>query len=121
MAPSALVELSAEMRDRGGRRWRSRVLVESSPDGIVDVFRQSPVEGPYQRADPMGLIWSMSADTGHLFRATQEADPPGAHRGVGPGAAASSSPATLGRYRSKVPKHGRSGVPNPVGGRHRRS
>jgi hypothetical protein len=41
-----------------GRLWESRAVVETDGEGRVDLDEQTPVDGTYEQADAMGLVWS---------------------------------------------------------------
>lgn len=43
--------------------WRSRVTLEADEEGSIDLERATPIAGSYERADPMGPIWSMAPDS----------------------------------------------------------
>ena len=54
---SPIVRASAQSRD--GTTWASHARFDAGDDGTVAVPEQAPVDGTYERADPMGLFWSM--------------------------------------------------------------
>ena len=57
------VLVRAETQDDDfGRAWGSYGVFEADERGSVDLRRQAPVEGSYESADPMGLVWSMELD-----------------------------------------------------------
>jgi len=60
LSPGMSVTLRSRTRSRGGEEWTARATFEAGPDGTVTVREQSPTESRYyDRADPMGLFWSM--------------------------------------------------------------
>jgi nucleolar protein 56 len=60
VAPHARVTLRSRARDRAGTEWVANAVFETGPDGTVTVGKQRPIDGRYyDRADPMGLFWSM--------------------------------------------------------------
>lgn len=52
------VVLSAAFDDGAGREWSSTAVFEAGGDGRVDTSEVAPIEGSYDVADPMGLVWS---------------------------------------------------------------
>jgi dienelactone hydrolase len=52
-----LLELTTE--DADGRRWRSSARFLADGSGVVDLSRDSPVDGTYLGPDVTGLWWSM--------------------------------------------------------------
>jgi dienelactone hydrolase len=62
LPPEARVRIEAERcwKRRAPRQWwRSAVEVRSDKTGVVDLAKQVPLAGSYQRADRLGLFWSM--------------------------------------------------------------
>jgi dienelactone hydrolase len=57
--PSATVTLTADATDRDGTTWAAFARFEATDDGTVDPASQAPVDGTYEGAHPMGLVWSM--------------------------------------------------------------
>ncbi|MCL9813506.1 acyl-CoA thioesterase/bile acid-CoA:amino acid N-acyltransferase family protein [Natranaeroarchaeum aerophilus] len=39
--------------------FRSRAMFQADEDGVVDPSDTAPIEGTYDAADPMGIVWSM--------------------------------------------------------------
>ena len=58
--PGALVLLRVHMEDDSARHWESYAVFRADAGGAVDVATQVPISGTYERADPMGLFWSMA-------------------------------------------------------------
>jgi dienelactone hydrolase len=48
------------LRARMGQDWRSYATFLTDAHGIVDIGIQQPLDGTYDRADAMGLFWSMA-------------------------------------------------------------
>lgn len=67
VAPDTEVTLTARTTDRDGRQWASFARFRPTDDGVVDPARQAPVEGTYDAASPMGLVWSMRPDDRAAF------------------------------------------------------
>lgn len=42
--------------------WRSEIVINSGPDGHIDLGARAPQAGSYQGIDAMGLFWSMKPD-----------------------------------------------------------
>jgi dienelactone hydrolase len=57
-SPGEHVVLSASFGDLSGGQWSSTAVFEADGKGEVDTSRQAPIEGSYEVADPMGLVWS---------------------------------------------------------------
>ena len=49
------------VRSRMGEGWTAHATFQADAAGIVDLASQKPGAGTYHDADPMGLIWSMTA------------------------------------------------------------
>ena len=64
LPPGAEVTVAASAADAQGGRWRSESRFVASPDGALDLGRDAPASGSYDRADPMGPIWSMGPPEG---------------------------------------------------------
>jgi hypothetical protein len=47
------------LRARMGQNWSSYATFLTNAHGSADVGTQRPLDGTYDRADPMGLFWSM--------------------------------------------------------------
>jgi dienelactone hydrolase len=60
----AKVTVAASAADEAGSRWRSEARFVVGPEGAVDVGDVAPSSGSYDRADPMGLLWSMGPPEG---------------------------------------------------------
>jgi pimeloyl-ACP methyl ester carboxylesterase len=42
--------------------WRSEIVINSGPDGQIDLGAKAPEAGSYQGIDAMGIFWSMKPD-----------------------------------------------------------
>jgi hypothetical protein len=60
----APVAVAASAGDEEGSRWRSEARFAAGPGGTLDLGRVAPISGSYDRADPMGLLWSMRRPEG---------------------------------------------------------
>lgn len=58
-APYAFIKVTAEMR-MCGADWRSVSTFLAGHDGSLDLRRDSPVSGAYNRPSGMGVVWSMT-------------------------------------------------------------
>jgi dienelactone hydrolase len=73
---------SATIRVRGlesARGWRAAAAFRADSRGRVDLTRAAPADGAYAGAHPMGLFWSVEADSGAApapFVALRAAEPP---------------------------------------------
>jgi len=60
LEPGMIVTLRSLARSLSGDEWTASATFEAGPDDTVTVGEQSPIESRYyDRADPMGLFWSM--------------------------------------------------------------
>ncbi len=59
LIPGQRVRVQVQTRDAQGRLWAAVGLWQADARGIVDLAAQSPLQGTYHRADPLGLVWSM--------------------------------------------------------------
>jgi dienelactone hydrolase len=57
-APGQRVTVTVETDDE--EPWSASATFEADEDGVVDLARDAPVEGDHERADPMGLVWSLT-------------------------------------------------------------
>jgi dienelactone hydrolase len=63
LPPGSTVTVRAESCDPAGQAWSAQASFVADDSGIVDLRHDAPLPGStYQRADPMGLIWSMEPD-----------------------------------------------------------
>jgi hypothetical protein len=62
--PAREVAVAASAADGEGNRWRSECRFTVTPEGTLDLRRVAPISGSYDRADPMGLLWSMGPPKG---------------------------------------------------------
>jgi dienelactone hydrolase len=58
------VAVAASAADEEGGRWRSEARFAAGPEGALDLGRVAPLSGSYDRADPLGLLWSMGPPKG---------------------------------------------------------
>lgn len=63
--------------DDGTGQWSSTATFEADDEGVVDLAETAPVAGDYDRADPMGPVWSLAPDDGDTRRFQR--DPLGSH------------------------------------------
>jgi hypothetical protein len=63
------VAVAASAADAEGRRWRAEARFAAGPGGTLDLGRVAPIPGSYDRADPIGLLWSMRQPEGGRIRA----------------------------------------------------
>jgi len=52
--------LHASHTDENGTEWTSSAVYVADADGRIDLQKTAPKSAPYDNADPMGLIWSMT-------------------------------------------------------------
>src|SRR5262245_6750407 len=57
--PGGRVTVRAALRDDAAQRWASWGAFVADAGGMVDLAKQAPVDGTWDTADPLGLIWSM--------------------------------------------------------------
>lgn len=57
--PRKRVTVRGGLRDDAAQRWASWGAFEADASGQVDLTLQAPVDGTWDTADPLGLIWSM--------------------------------------------------------------
>jgi dienelactone hydrolase len=67
LEPGERVTLTVSADDGTGP-WSARATFEADDDGRVDLSTEEPTEGDYDRADPMGPVWSLSPDDGEARR-----------------------------------------------------
>jgi hypothetical protein len=58
------VVVTASAADEEGSRWRSESHFAGGPEGTLDLGQVAPLSGSYDRADPMGPLWSMGPPEG---------------------------------------------------------
>lgn len=56
----------AKLVDDSGTNWAAYAVVAADENGEVSLDKSVPIDGSYTEKDPMGLIWSMSPETGEL-------------------------------------------------------
>jgi len=59
LPPGTTVTIKAKMR-LAGYSWRSSASFTVNKNSIVDLSKQSPINGDYKGIDAMGLFWSMN-------------------------------------------------------------
>ena len=59
LTPGARVTIRAALVDLSGKEWSSQAAFQAGTDGMLDLSSAAPVEGSYDWADSMGLVWSM--------------------------------------------------------------
>ena len=57
--PNGIVKVVSRRRDLMNNAWRGWARFRADSRGMIDVTTQTPVEGSYCCASPMGLFWSM--------------------------------------------------------------
>ncbi|KAL4617086.1 acyl-coenzyme A thioesterase 1-like [Arapaima gigas] len=65
LAPRQRVLMRAQMVDDRGVRFTSAATYEAEDCGAVDLGTMPALGGSYAGVEPMGLFWSMKADTPH--------------------------------------------------------
>lgn len=63
--PGRRVTVRATMRDDTDVDWESHADFLTDGEGVIDPAVQAPLAGTYGGIDPMGLFWSMVAQTEH--------------------------------------------------------
>jgi dienelactone hydrolase len=59
-SPGCQVTVASASVDPAGQTWRAHATYVADSTGTVDLARDAPLDGTYQDADAMGLIWSMT-------------------------------------------------------------
>lgn len=59
LQPQEKIQIQAQTVDDSGILWKSYGTFQADDLGIIDLSKQAPSEGSYQKIDPMGLFWSM--------------------------------------------------------------
>ena len=59
LAPYAFVTVTAQMR-MCGAQWQSVSTFLTGHDGNLDLRRDGPVTGAYDRPSAMGVVWAMT-------------------------------------------------------------
>lgn len=57
--PPGPVTVRGELRHPDGSLWQSEATFDVGADGTLDLDRQAPVEGDWDSADAMALVWAM--------------------------------------------------------------
>lgn len=60
--PGTEVELRTTV-DGDVTEWMSSATFEADGNGRIDLTEQEPIAGAYDRADPMGLLWTLEPET----------------------------------------------------------
>lgn len=55
--PGERIELTCRIDDAFGRVWQCSATYEADAAGALDLSKQAPVEGPFDVANPMALLW----------------------------------------------------------------
>lgn len=76
--PGQRVTLTVEAADERAV-WSSEATFDAPVDGTLDLATTAPVDGSYDRADPMGPVWSLSPDADVDGPFGPEMDPLGSH------------------------------------------
>ena len=63
LEPGERVTVRATMADSPELIWQASAVFAADAAGTVDLGRDAPLEGSYESADAMGLIWSMTPST----------------------------------------------------------
>lgn len=64
LRPGEEVTVTSRAVDRDGLSWSAQGRFTADGEGAVDLTRHRPASGTYDRADAMGLFWSMRPRTG---------------------------------------------------------
>lgn len=69
LGPGEKIRLRASAAQGDHQRWEAEAEFRADDRGVIDLSSQAPEQGPYEVADPMGLLWSMrpveeQSDTG---------------------------------------------------------
>jgi hypothetical protein len=62
LAPNSPIRLRAKSEAQDHLWWRSEIVINSGPDGQIDLGAKAPEAGSYQGIDAMGIFWSMKPD-----------------------------------------------------------
>jgi hypothetical protein len=62
LAPNSPITLRAKSEAQDHLWWRSEIVINSGPDGQIDLGGKAPEAGSYQGIDAMGIFWSMKPD-----------------------------------------------------------
>jgi dienelactone hydrolase len=58
-APGRPVEITADLTQNDGTRWRSHATFVADANGALDLTQDAPLSGDWKGVEPMGLVWSM--------------------------------------------------------------
>jgi dienelactone hydrolase len=59
LPPGRPIEITADLTQNDGTRWRSHATFIAGANGTVDLSRDAPLAGDWKGVEPMGLVWSM--------------------------------------------------------------
>ncbi len=62
LAPNNPITLRAKSEAQDHLWWRSEIVINSGPDGQIDLGAKAPDAGSYRGIDAMGIFWSMKPD-----------------------------------------------------------
>ena len=62
LTPNGHITLRAKSEAQDNLWWRSEIVINSGPDGQIDLGAKAPEAGSYQGITAMGLFWSMKPD-----------------------------------------------------------
>src|ERR1700677_1507892 len=62
LAANSPITLRAKSEAQDHLWWRSEIVINSGPDGQIDLGAKAPEAGSYQGIDAMGIFWSMKPD-----------------------------------------------------------
>ena len=66
LQPNERVLIRAELVDGEGHKWASEAEFLADAQGTVDVSKQAPVKGSYNKVSSLGLIWAMKPAEKHV-------------------------------------------------------
>ncbi len=58
-APGQPVELTADLTQNDGTRWRSHATFIADANGSLDLAQDAPIAGDWKGVEPMALVWAM--------------------------------------------------------------
>lgn len=62
LAPNSPITLRAKSEAQDHLWWRSEIVINSGPDGQIDLGAKASDAGSYRGIDAMGIFWSMKPD-----------------------------------------------------------
>lgn len=60
LKPHEQIKIQAQCKNVDHNLWQSEALFEADDQGVINVAKQAPISGSYQKIDPMGLFWTMT-------------------------------------------------------------